>query len=143
MRKTSGIRFADSRFLREFEREARCRFTHDEISELFNSYTVHRLKEGLVLEFRDAITSVATFLEKARAVGLAGRSFRIVKLVVATPTESFLTPSNAVDHWARPRIENAGEAGRHPDSLIFTSEAYERLTEDFGEVGVDLGAYLN
>ena len=141
MRKVSGIRFSDSRFLRDFEREARCHFAPEESAEIFNSYTVHRLSDGVILEFRD-MACVATFLEKARAVGLAGRTFRIVKLVTVAPTSAYLTPTTDVDRWARPLIERAGEESRQPQSLIFTAAAYEQLREDFSTAGVELEHYV-
>ena len=143
MRRVSGIKFKDSRFLHDFEREARNRLTPDETAEVLNSYTIHRHGEngGVILEFRD-MNDVAAFLEKARAVGLAGRTFRVIKLVAASPTRFFRMPETELDEWARERISEAGQEGRQGDSLIFTAEAYASLCEEFKAASVDISKYL-
>jgi hypothetical protein len=141
MRRVSGIRFSSAQFLEDFEREIRYRYPHEEAAAIRQSYTVHRLNEGLVLEFRD-MKDIEAFLETARIVGLAGRTFRIVKLVAVRPTSAFAEPRTARDLWAQSRIEEAGEAGRQSHSLIFTAAAYDRLRTEFDAARMDLEAYV-
>ena len=141
MHRISGIRFADGRFLNEFERETKRRLTPTEAQEILTSYTVHELAEGLILEFRD-MNAVAGFLEKARAVDLAARTFRVVKLIAAMPTAAYHAPVTQADLWAKEEIERLAQEGRRQDSLIFSAEGYDKLRDDFETAKVPIDKYL-
>lgn len=142
MRRVSGIKFNDPKFLRAFEREARIRFTEEEATEVLNSYTIHRgVDESVILEFRD-IDSVEGFLEKARAVAVAGNSIRIIKLIALAPSSVYRMPANETDIWAQGRIQRVVREGRQRDSLICSAEEYRNLEDDFKGAEVDLSKYV-
>jgi hypothetical protein len=141
MRRVSGIRFADERFLQEFEREAKRRLAPEEAKSVLKSYSVHELADSVVLEFRD-MAAVATFLEKARAVDLAGRTFRVVKLISAVPTPLYRLPASDADRWAKERIEQVANEGRQDGALILGADVYERLAEDFKIARIPLEEYI-
>ncbi len=143
MRKVSGIRFNDPHFLQEFERAAREKLAPAEFEQLTLSYTVHKLPDdrGVFLEFQD-LADAAAFLEKARAVGLPARTFRIVKLIIAEPTDRFRRPVQETDRWARARIEQFARQGRSGRGMLVPADRYQRLQREFDAVNLDLTDYL-
>jgi hypothetical protein len=141
MHRISGIRFLDEKFLREFEREARVRLAPGEVQDVLGSYTVRALESGVLLEFKD-MEGIAGFLEKARVCDLAGRTFRIVKLICATPTGAYRMPISDVDRWAKTEIDRVAQDGRGRESLLFTSETYDTLKADFRTAGVPFEKYI-
>ena len=144
MRRVSGIKFKDPKFLRDFEREARRRFAEEEVTELLSSYTIHcgDDDDSVVLEFCD-VDAVQRFLEKARAVAVAGRTIRIIKLVALTPTGLYRMPVTDVDNWAHKRIGTVTKEGRQRDSLICSAEEYSSLEGEFRGASVDLSKYVH
>ena len=142
MRRVSGIRFKDPKFLRDFEREVRLRYIPEECEQVLNSYTIHRFADdGVILEFRD-LGAVEIFLEKARAVAVAGRTIRIIKLVMLSPTGLFRTPATEQDEWAQGRISRVVQEGRQRDSLICLADDYSTLEDEFRIAEVDLSKYV-